>query len=108
MPKTIDVLFAAEMKRDYGCSAWFLRAHGKTMGGYGKPVRWHRDEVEIYLRGLAAAARHKRDEAARQKEADASRLSAAIDGVRSRTVVPLDAGRIPQGGKGRQFGRRTA
>ncbi len=105
--KTIEVLLKADMKRDYKCTVWFLRQHGKAMGGYGKPMRWHRDVVERYLADIATAQERKRKEADQLLEAQKQFINGLIrktkDADSASTIGPGRMGSIMgRGGKGRK------
>jgi hypothetical protein len=101
--KTIDVLFAEDMKRDYGCSPYFLRQHGRAMGGYGKPMRWHRDVVERYLVALATAAERKRIDAKEMVRAAKDFIDSRVCSIKSAASASGQVGQIKvRGGKGRR------
>lgn len=71
----------------YNLTAYFIKIHGRAMGGFSKPMIFDRNRVETYLDGLFGQAEQLRAEGKERESLVQAAVDTAIERARSMTAV---------------------
>lgn len=87
-----DLMKPPEIRTDrnyggYNLTAYFIKMHGRAMGGFAKPMIFDRNRVEAYLDDLFGQAERIRAEQAERDGQIKRSVDDAIARVRSLTAV---------------------